>query len=207
MAKDTAYKLFFKEKPKFLGSFPAPDKINFRGGAEVAFIGRSNVGKSSLINAITKCPGLAKTSSTPGRTRMINMFLMHETFTLVDLPGYGYAKASKKDIETWNRNTRNYLLGRIELQRVFLLIDARHGIKSTDIESMKVFDEAGVNYQIILTKTDKISKKELEKVLADTEKKALKHPALHPTILWSSSEKGDNLDEIKKVIHEIFKAQ
>ena len=167
---------------------------------EICFAGRSNVGKSSLINAVTGKRDLARASNTPGRTRELNFFLLDEGMYLVDLPGYGYAEAPKKEIRQWTRLTRDYLRGRPLLRRVFLLIDSRHGLKESDEEIMAMFDETAVNYQIILTKADKISKTEQEMCLAKTAAVVTKHGAAHPTLILTSSEKGEGLEALRKEI-------
>ncbi len=198
---------FYKTKPVFIGSFPSVSDIPFSSTnlKEIAFIGRSNVGKSSLINAIFNSPGLAKTSSTPGRTQMLNFFDMQKMLMVVDLPGYGFAKAPKDMVKTWTENVNTYLKGRSQLTRVFLLIDARHGIKEIDIDMMKMLDAAAVNYQITITKLDKVSKTDSEKVLKNIESISKKHPALHPMILATSSEKGIGMDEIRGEIFDLIK--
>jgi len=145
-----------------LSALPPPDM------PEVCFAGRSNVGKSSLINALTGRKGLARASNTPGRTRELNYFNVDERIRVVDLPGYGYAKASKTDIAKWTELTRAFLRGRAPLRRVFVLIDSRHGLKDSDIDIMEMLDEAAVTYQLILTKVDKLKKGELEKVMKKT---------------------------------------
>lgn len=172
---------------------------------EVCFAGRSNVGKSSLINAITAKRDLARASNTPGRTRELNYFLLGEKMYLVDLPGYGYAEAPKKEIKQWTRLTRDYLRGRPTLRRVLLLIDSRHGIKANDEEIMEMFDETAVNYQILLTKADKISVAEQEKVLAATQATVAKHGAAHPLVILTSSEKGEGLEAARKEILSLMK--
>lgn len=167
---------------------------------EICFAGRSNVGKSSLINALTNRKGLARASNTPGRTRELNYFNVDERLFIVDLPGYGYAKASKTDIARWTKLTRAFLFGRASLRRVFLLIDSRHGMKDTDLELMGMLDETAVTYQVILTKIDKLKKGELEKVLAKTQKTISKRPAAFPEIIYTSSEKKNGLDELRAEI-------
>lgn len=164
---------------------------------EVAFAGRSNVGKSSLINALFGQKKLAKTSSTPGRTQQLNYFNLDDKLYLVDLPGYGFAKAPKDIVKNWQKLINSYLVGRATLRRVFLLIDSRHGIKKIDEEIMEMLDKAAVTYQIVLTKIDKISTKELEKVLTATDRIVREHTAAHVTILKTSSEKNLYLDELK----------
>lgn len=164
---------------------------------EIAFAGRSNVGKSSIVNALTGRKTLAKASNTPGRTQQINFFLLAEALMLVDLPGYGYAKAPKKDVAQWTRLVKAYLAGRPNLRRVCLLVDARHGIKDTDVEIMKLLDKVAVNYQIVLTKSDKIKPAELETVTQDAYAKIKRHPAAHPVIMPTSSEKGDGIEALR----------
>jgi len=177
-----------------LKQLPADDLI------EIAFAGRSNVGKSSLINALFGQRKLAKTSSTPGRTQQLNYFNLNNQLYLVDLPGYGFAKAPKDVVKNWQNLINMYLVGRASLRRVFLLIDSRHGIKKIDEEIMDMLDKAAVTYQIVLTKIDKISIKELEKILKETEEKTSKHTAAHVSILKTSSEKNLYLDELKAEI-------
>lgn len=167
---------------------------------EVAFAGRSNVGKSSLINALTGQKGLAKTSNTPGRTQQLNYFNIEDKLHLVDLPGYGYAQAPEKMVKQWQNLIFTYLQGRVNLKRVFLLIDSRHGVKKVDEEIMELLDKAAVTYQIILTKTDKISAKELEKVITSTQSIIAKHPAAYVELLATSSEKGIGLDDVRAEI-------
>lgn len=177
-----------------LKSLPAPDL------PEICFAGRSNVGKSSLINALTNQNGLARASNTPGRTRELNYFNLSDRIRMVDLPGYGYAKASKSDIEVWTKLTRQFLRGRAPLRRVFALIDSRRGIKDPDIEIMEMLDEAAVPYQIVLTKIDKLKKGELAKVEDDTKAQLARRPAAHPEIIITSSEKKSGLKLLKAEI-------
>ena len=167
---------------------------------EICFAGRSNVGKSSLINALTNRKGLARASNTPGRTRELNYFNVDERLFVVDLPGYGYAKASKSDIARWTKLTRQFLFGRASLRRVFLLIDSRHGLKDSDLELMAMLDETAVTYQLILTKTDKLKKGELEKVSTKTQKAIAKRPAAFPKIIKTSSETKNGLDLLRAEI-------
>ncbi len=167
---------------------------------EVCFAGRSNVGKSSLINAITNRHGLARASNTPGRTQELNYFSIADKLHLVDLPGYGFAEAPKKKVAIWNELIRDYMQGRRQLRRVFILIDARHGVKELDKEIFAMLDKAGVNYQIVLTKTDKISKTALEKIIADAVEVSKKFIAVHPRILVTSSQERLGLDMLR---HEI----
>lgn len=171
---------------------------------EVAFAGRSNVGKSSLINALFNQKRLAKTSSTPGRTQQLNFFNFDDKLYLVDLPGYGYAEAPDKLVKQWQAILKTYLRGRPNLRRVFLLIDSRRGIKREDLEIMKMLDEAAVSYQIILTKSDKISRTELDKTVSATAEEIKKHAAALPDIIATSSEKKIGLELVKAEICSFF---
>ena len=171
---------------------------------EIAFAGRSNVGKSSLINALFNQKKLAKTSSTPGRTQQLNFFNFDNKLYLVDLPGYGYAKAPEKMVRQWQTVLKTYLRGRPNLRRVFLLIDSRHGIKDEDLEIMKMLDISAVPYQIVLTKIDKISVAELEKTFKNTVQEISKHAAALPDIISTSSEKKIGLDLLKAEICGLF---
>lgn len=170
---------------------------------EVTFAGRSNVGKSSLINALVGQKHLARASNEPGRTREINFFNLEEKLLLVDLPGYGWAKASKTTVKKFQDLGRDYLRGRASLQRVYLLIDARHGLKAVDNEPMDALDEAAVSYQIVLTKADKIKPSELAAVLEKTQTAIKKRPAAHPIVLATSSEKGDGIPELRAEIAQV----
>ena len=167
---------------------------------EVCFAGRSNVGKSSLINALTNQKGLARASNTPGRTRELNYFNASDRIHLVDLPGYGYARASKTDIARWTELTRADLRWRQPLRRVFVLVDSRHGLKASDGEIFDMLDEAAVPYQVVLTKADKLKKGQLAKVMEATAAGILKRPAANPVVLATSSEKGTGLPELKAEI-------
>ena len=164
---------------------------------EYAFIGRSNVGKSSLINMLTDRKNLAKTSGRPGKTQLINHFVINQTWYLVDLPGYGYAKASKKAVQQWSELVRLYLNGRAQLRRVCLLVDSRHGLKDSDRNVMAVLDKAAVSYQVILTKCDKIKETALVKVVKRTDTELASHVAAHPKILPSSSVRGTGISELR----------
>lgn len=168
------------------------------GPIEVAFAGRSNVGKSSLINALVRQHGLARTSKTPGRTQELNFFQPEtRSVYLVDMPGYGFAEAPKDKVETWTRLIKAYLAGRQKLARVFLLIDARHGIKAVDTTIMALLDEAAVSYQIVLTKADKISETALQSVFRKTEATIGRHTAAYPLVLQTSSETGTGIAELR----------
>jgi GTP-binding protein len=168
---------------------------------EVAFIGRSNVGKSSLINALTGRKTLARTSNTPGRTQQLNFFNLGGRMMLVDLPGYGYAKVSRKEVKIWTQLIRDYLRGRQQLARVLVLVDSRHGLKPSDLEMMEMLDNHAVSYQLVLTKRDKIKQTDCDSVLASIQSRFNDHPALHPQVLVTSSEKGDG---IARLHHELY---
>lgn len=167
---------------------------------EVAFAGRSNVGKSSLINAVTGRNKLARASTEPGRTRELNFFRVGDRLRLVDMPGYGFAKAGKADIKRWTTLVRDYLRGRAALKRVVLLIDARHGLKPHDKEVMDALDTAAVNYQIVLTKADKLKPTEVDEVLAETRAAIAKRPAAHPEVIVTSAEKGAGIEQLRAEI-------
>ena len=168
-----------------------------QGAPEVAFVGRSNAGKSSLINALTNRKTLARVSHTPGRTREINFFKLGETLMLADLPGYGYAKASKAMTAEWQKLIFAYLRGRASLRRVVLLIDARRGVLDLDEEVMKLLDEAAVSYSLALTKIDKLKPEEAAVVVAEADTAARKHTAAYPQIYATSAHKGLGLDPLK----------
>ena len=175
-----------------LDHLPAGDRI------ELAFAGRSNVGKSSLLNALIANKGLARTSNTPGRTQELNFFRPDNgDMFLVDMPGYGFAKAPKDKVDAWTKLVQDYLRGRQCLARVFLLIDSRHGIKAVDEEIMAILDSAAVSYQIVLTKTDKINAYELANCITATGVIAGKHPAAYPLVLSTSSETGTGIAELR----------
>ncbi|MBN9668895.1 ribosome biogenesis GTP-binding protein YihA/YsxC [Roseibium aggregatum] len=167
-------------------------------GTEIAFAGRSNVGKSSLINALTGRKGLARTSATPGRTQMLNFFVAPDTpLSIVDMPGYGYAQAPKDLVDAWTALVFSYLRGRPNLRRVILLIDSRHGIKKNDLETMALLDKAAVVYQVVLTKSDKIKPPQLKKLIAETGTLLSKRVAAHPLVIATSSEKNRGIDELR----------
>ncbi len=175
-------------------------------GVEVAFAGRSNVGKSTLLNALTGVNGLARTSNTPGRTRELNFFDAGPKLTLVDMPGYGYAKASKKDVKQWQSVLRGFLRGRVGLTRAFVLIDARHGIMTPDIEMFEMLDDAAVAYQIVITKSDKIKPSELESLTAETLSVVKKRAAAFPTVHITSAEKAYGIDQLRAEVARLVNA-
>lgn len=172
---------------------------------EIALAGRSNVGKSSLVNALTGRKTLAKTSHTPGRTQQLNYFNLGGKLHMVDMPGYGYAKVSKSQKNAWNKLIRAYLKGRPSLRCVFILIDSRHGLKESDIEIMQMLDEAAVAYRIVLTKCDKSRDDALEKLKGKIESELKKHAAAFPLTMGTSSRKGYGLAELKAVIADFTK--
>ncbi|MEM8833546.1 MAG: ribosome biogenesis GTP-binding protein YihA/YsxC [Pseudomonadota bacterium] len=177
-----------------LEQLPAADR------AEVAFAGRSNVGKSSLLNALTKRNNLARTSHTPGRTQQLNFFDLGGALYLVDMPGYGYAKVSKKQRNEWSKLIKKYLSGRQNLRCVFILVDGRHGLKDSDEELMDMLDETAVPYRIVLTKCDKVKKTELESHIEAIQKALKKHPAAYPGLYQTSSHKNDGIDILRAEI-------
>lgn len=195
-------KALFKGPCTFVKGVVQIEDLPQDGRPEVAFAGRSNVGKSSLINALTGRTSLARVSVTPGRTRELNFFALgkDEALTLVDMPGYGYARAPKAQVKCWTRLVRDYLRGRRGLKRVFLLIDARHGIKPNDRQIMKLMDEAAVSYQAVLTKADKPKATELESVVAKVAGELAKHPAAYPQILVTSARAGLGIPELRSAV-------
>jgi GTP-binding protein len=186
---------------RFVMSVPSLEVLPDPDRPEIAFAGRSNVGKSSLINALVGRRGLARTSNTPGRTQELNFFeVPHATLFLVDMPGYGFAKAPKDKVDAWTRLVRDYLRGRPNLVRVFLLIDARHGIKSADEPIMQLLDEAAVSYQAVLTKVDKLKPPALASVVTDTAAALQTHAAAYATLITTSSESGSGIAELRAEI-------
>ncbi len=178
-----------------LADLPPMDKV------EIAFAGRSNVGKSSLINALVGMSGLARTSNTPGRTQELNIFeSQSENLRIVDMPGYGYAKAPEDKVRQWTKLIHQYLTGRATLRRVYVLVDGRHGPKDNDLTVMNELDKSAVSYQVVLTKADKPLKKDLEKVIEATKAAIHKRPAAHPQVLLTSSQKGEGLRELRTEI-------
>lgn len=193
-------RVFFAQPVSFIMGAVRMDAMPPADLPEVAFAGRSNVGKSSLINGLVNQKYLARASNEPGRTREINFFLLAEKVRLVDLPGYGFARVSRSVADKFQDLGRAYLRGRPNLKRVYVLIDARHGLKKVDLEALDALDVAAVSYQIVLTKADKIKPAEVDKVVADTLKAIAKRPAAFPRVLATSSEKGQGLPELRAEI-------
>ena len=188
----------------FLKSAPSLKFLPDADAPEVAFAGRSNVGKSSLLNKLTNRTGLARTSNTPGRTQELNFFDVGDPlrFRLVDMPGYGFAKAPKDIVRKWRFLVNDYLRGRAVLKRALVLIDSRHGIKDVDRDILKMLDDAAVSYRLVLTKADKVKASELAAVTAATEAEARKHPAAHPEIIATSAEGGLGIDALRRAVLE-----
>lgn len=198
-----AARLLFAQPTEFLKGVVAMDGMPPADRLEVCFAGRSNVGKSSLINALTGRKALARTSNTPGRTQEINFFTLHDSHYLVDVPGYGFANAPKPIVEKWQRLLKAYLSGRQSLRRVFLLIDARHGPKATDTEIMELLTKSAVTFQIVLTKTDKLKKGELDRAIEKTKTTIAKFPAAFSEIILTSSEKGLGIPTLRHTIKSL----
>ena len=213
------FRVLFARPWVFIRSVPAMKFLPPEGPGEVAFAGRSNVGKSSLINALVGQKGLARTSNTPGRTQELNYFIpdgpwLHETETgvlppgaIVDMPGYGYASAPKAEIARWTRLVVDYLRGRSTLRRVFVLIDARHGLKGNDRDVLDLLDKAAVAYQLVLTKADKIKPPALEKLQTVVARQIAKRPAAHPVILATSAQKNSGIDALRAEIAALMDPQ
>ena len=204
ISREKGRKLFVGSNADFLkgvvamSGLPADDRI------EVCFAGRSNVGKSSLINALTGRKGLARASNTPGRTQEINFFTLTESHYLVDLPGYGFANAPLAVVEKWQKLLKQYLQGRVSLRRAFVLIDSRYGVKDVDEEIMSLLDSAAVTFQVVMTKADKVKEKDREKIMAQVRSKLSKHPAAFPEIVLTSSEKGDGVATLRALIANLI---
>jgi GTP-binding protein len=196
-----AGRLLFAQPVRFLKGVAGFDGLPEAFPLEVALAGRSNVGKSSLLNALANRRDLARTSNTPGRTRELNFYLLAEDrLAIVDLPGYGYAKATKTLVGAWQSLIRAYLRGRASLRRVFVLIDARHGVTKTDELTLDLLDDAAVNYQLVLTKADKLKPPAAEKVRLETVARIAKRPAAHPQVHLTSSVTGAGIAELRAEI-------
>jgi len=197
-----AGRLMFAGETAFLKGVVAMSGLPPADRVEICFAGRSNVGKSSLINALTGRKGLARASNTPGRTQEINFFTCADRY-LVDLPGYGYANAPVAVVDKWQRLLKSYLSGRPNLRRAFVLIDARHGIKKVDQEILTLLDSSAVTFQVVLTKSDKVKAEDRKKILEQVRSALAKHPAAYPELIITSSEKGDGVAQLRAVIATI----
>ncbi|KQI67090.1 GTP-binding protein [Loktanella sp. 3ANDIMAR09] len=195
-------RLLFAGETEFVKGVVAMDGLPEADRLEVCFAGRSNVGKSSLINALTGRKGLARASNTPGRTQEINFFTAGDLY-VVDLPGYGFANAPVAVVAKWQALLKQYLSGRPTLRRVFVLIDARHGAKAVDEEMMTLLDRSAVTFQVVMTKVDKVRGTALEDSLAKTRAALAKHPAAYPELILTSSDKGDGIDVLRAIIATI----
>jgi len=193
----------------FIRGVPSMKFLPPEGPPEIAFAGRSNVGKSSLINALVVKKGLARTSNTPGRTQELNYFVPDgysgqpgdlPPMALVDMPGYGFAKAPKAQVDAWTKLVFDYLKGRVTLKRVYLLIDARHGVKQIDSDVMDLLDKAACSYQVVLTKTDKIKAADVQPLIDETTAKIKRRPAAYPVVLATTSEKSGGIEELREAI-------
>lgn len=185
---------------RFVMSVASPDGLPPAREVEVAFAGRSNVGKSSLINALTGRKALARTSNTPGRTRELNYFTADAGVTIVDMPGYGYARASKRDIAGWTRLSFDFLRGRADLRRIYLLVDSRHGLKPNDGDALDLFDTAAVSYQIVLTKCDQPKADALAEMVDQTIAAVARRPAAYPGVIVTSANTGAGIAELRAEI-------
>ncbi|MBF9037705.1 MAG: ribosome biogenesis GTP-binding protein YihA/YsxC [Proteobacteria bacterium] len=193
-------RLLFARGADFVKGVVAMDGLPPADRLEICFAGRSNVGKSSLINALTGRKNLARASNTPGRTQEINFFALGESHYVVDLPGYGYAEAPVAVVEKWQKLLKAYLSGRVSLRRAFVLIDTRHGIKAVDDEIMTLLDQSAVTFQVVMTKADKVKEAERDRILAQVRKALSKHPAAYPELLMTSSEKGWGIENLRAMI-------
>jgi len=199
---EDGYKLF-RGECKFLLGAAALSQVPESGLPEIAFAGRSNVGKSSLVNALTGRKALARTSDTPGRTQQLNFFNIGGRLIMADLPGYGYARAPKGEVESWTRLVKAYLMGRPQLRRACMLVDSRHGLKANDRKVMKELDAAAVSYQIIMTKADKVKEGALNRTIESVQEESNKHAAAYPKLLVTSAAKGTGLAEVRAALSQL----
>jgi GTP-binding protein len=199
-ARLEAGRLLFARPWRFIAGAPSLEVLPPMRGVEVAFAGRSNVGKSSLINALTGRKGLARTSDTPGRTRELNLYGSDADVFIVDMPGYGYAKVSKSEVVAWTAMLFAYLRGRNSLRRAYLLIDARHGLKPNDLDALPVLDKAAISYQIVLTKADKVKPAELSETIVAVGEQIARHAAAHPDVIATSSQTGMGIAALRAEI-------
>jgi GTP-binding protein len=199
VSAEISEKLFLKPV-KFVAGVIIIEQMPVLNLPEIAFAGRSNVGKSSLLNALVNNGRLARTSSTPGHTRQLNFFNLNDVVHLVDVPGYGYAKAPKHEIKRWQNLLMDYLRGRPQLARVFLLIDARHGVTAEDGKMMEMLDDMAVSYQLVMTKADEVKPEALESVHKKVIAAARRHPAAHPDVLVTSSDKKRGIDALRLAV-------
>ncbi len=195
----------FEQEWRFVKGVVGVEHLPVADRPEIALAGRSNVGKSSLINALVRQGGLARTSNTPGRTQEVNYFRPpHADAYLVDMPGYGFAQAPKDKVDAWTGLIKDYLRGRPTLVRVFLLIDARHGLKEVDTGIMRMLDTAAVTYQVVLTKSDKLNAYQLAEIMSRTKEALRFHPAAFPEVLATSAEKGDGIAELRAIAAKVL---
>ena len=199
-----AGRLLFAKECLFVAGSPTVEALPPIGLPEIAFAGRSNVGKSSLVNALTGRKTLARVSNTPGRTQQLNFFDLGGELGLVDMPGYGYAAVSKSKIADWTLLIESYLRGRASLQRIYLLIDARHGLKDVDHEQMTSYDRAAASFAVVLTKGDELKAKDREARVAETQAALAKHPAAFPQVVLTSSETGAGIPELRAGIARLL---
>lgn len=197
-------RLLFAAEWNFITAAPTVETLPPMTGLEIALAGRSNVGKSSLVNALTGRKTLARTSVTPGRTQELIFFRVDPRLTLVDMPGYGFAKAPKEKVDAWTATIRAYLRGRVNLARVFVLIDSRHGIKPVDEEILDLLDKAAVSYAIVMTKADQVKPTELKARLVETQERIRKRPAAYPVIFPTSSQTGAGLAELRAAVAQLM---